>query len=82
MNDYDKNNLNFLLNAEAEILKDWAAKMEADDILYAQELLGQFADELRERSAALLVEANLDKMEGNYPDALRVIKRVVDKPEE
>lgn len=82
MNDYDKNNLNFLLNAEAEVLKDWAAKMEADDILYAQELLGRYAEELRERSAALLVEANLDKMEGNYPDALRVIKRVVDKPEE
>jgi hypothetical protein len=82
MNDHDRNNLNFLLHAEAEVLKDWAAKMEEDDIAYAQELLAMYAEELRERSAALLVEANLEKMAGNYPEACMVIKRVVDKPEE
>ena len=79
MNTHDRNNLNFLLHAEAEILKDWAAKMEADDIAYAQELLLAYADELRERSAELLVEANLEKLGGNYPEASKVIKRVVDK---
>jgi hypothetical protein len=79
MNAHDRNNLNFLLHAEAEVLKDWAAKMEADDIQYAQELMLAYADELRERSAELLVEANLEKMGGNYPDALRVIQQAVDK---
>lgn len=82
MNEQDRNNLNFLLNAEAEILRDWAAKMEEDDIEYAQELMLAYADELRERSAQLLVEANLEQLGGNYPEALRIIKQVVDKGRE
>lgn len=82
MNEHDRNNLNFLLHSEAGVLKDWAAKMEEDDIEYAQELMLAYADELRERSAQLLVEANLEQLGGTYPEALRVIKQVVDKGRE
>lgn len=82
MNQHDRSNLKFLLNADLDVIKDWASKMESDDIAYAQELLLAYADELRERSNALLVEANLARMGNNYPDALRVIDRIVDKPEE
>jgi hypothetical protein len=78
MNEHDRANLNFLLNASPEVLKDWESKMPTDDLEYAQELLNLYALELRERSAELLIEAKLAQMD-EYPDALRVIKQAVDK---
>jgi hypothetical protein len=79
MNERDRGNLNFLLHASPEVLKDWESKMPTDDLEYAQELLNAYALELREKSAELLVEAKLVKMGNEYPDALRVIKQAVDK---
>jgi hypothetical protein len=79
MNEHDRANLNFLLNASNEVLKDWESKMPEDDLEYAQELLNLYALELRERSAELLIEAELARMGNKYPDALRVIKQAVDK---
>jgi hypothetical protein len=79
MNEHDRANLNFLLNASNEVLKDWESKMPEDDLEYAQELLNLYALELRERSAELLIEAELARMGNEYPDALRVIKQAVDK---
>ena len=78
MNERDRDNLNFLLHASPEVLKDWESKMPTDDLEYAQELLNAYALELREKSAELLVEAKLVKMGNEYPDALRVIKQAVD----
>jgi hypothetical protein len=79
MNEHDRANLNFLLNASNEVLKDWESKMPEDDLEYAQELLNLYALELRERSAELLIEAELARMGNKYPDALRIIKQAVDK---
>jgi hypothetical protein len=59
MNEHDRANLKFLLGAEAEVIRDWAGKMESDDIVYAQELLMQYAEELRQKSQEILVEAEL-----------------------
>ena len=61
MNAHDKHNLKFLLAAEPETIRDWAGKMAADDINYAQELLLQYADDLRERSREILVEAEMQR---------------------
>lgn len=79
MNEHDRGNLDFLLKADIPTIRDWARKMEGDDIEYAQELLNIYALELREKSAELLTEAHLARMGNEYPDALRVIKRAVDK---
>jgi len=79
MNEHDRANLNFLLNASNEVLKDWESKMPEDDLEYAQELLNLYALELRERSSELLIEAEIARMGNEYPDALRVIKQAVDK---
>jgi len=79
MNEHDRANLNFLLNASPEVLKDWESKMPTDDLEYAQELLNLYALELRERSSELLIEAEIARMGNEYPDALRVIKQAVDK---
>jgi len=79
MNEHDRANLNFLLNASNEVLKDWESKMPEDDLEYAQELLNLYALELHERSSELLIEAEIARMGNEYPDALRVIKQAVDK---
>ena len=39
MNAHDRSNLDFLLKAEPDVIRDWAGKMNPDDITYAQELL-------------------------------------------
>jgi hypothetical protein len=75
MNDWDRNNLNFLLNADDRVIKDWTAQTSPDDIDYAHELLARYSDELRERSLALLVEAQLEIMP-NYHEANMVIDRI------
>ena len=75
MNPHDRSNLEFLLTADNSVIRDWASKMPADDIAYAQELLNAYALELREKSASLLTEARLAQMDNVYPDALRVIDK-------
>ena len=59
MNAHDRKNLDFLLTADITVIRDWAGKMDADDIIYAQELLMQHADNLRERSREILIEARM-----------------------
>ena len=59
MNAHDRKNLDFLLTADIAVIRDWAGKMDADDIIYAQELLMQHADNLRERSREILIEAEM-----------------------
>jgi hypothetical protein len=75
MNEHDRSNLEFLLNASPEVIKDWHNQVSADDIEYAHELLSQYSQELRERSQALLLEAQLAQMD-DYPDAARVIDKI------
>ena len=75
MNPHDKSNLDFLLTAEIETIRDWAGKMAADDILYAQELLLQHAADLRERSREILVEAEMARMANSYELANTYLKK-------
>jgi len=71
MNAHDRKNLDFLLAAEPETIRDWAGKMGADDINYAQELLLQHAADLRERSREIIIEAEM--MRNNSLDQAREI---------
>jgi hypothetical protein len=48
MNQDDKDNLNFLLSATPEVLKDWFESVSDDDHLYASELLAAYKLELAE----------------------------------
>ena len=71
MNPHDRKNLDFLLAAEIDVIRDWAGKMDSDDINYAQELLLQHADNLRERSREIIIEAEM--MRNNSLDQAREI---------
>jgi hypothetical protein len=70
-NEWDRDNLEFLLNTKGDDFKAWFAQADEDDKLYAQELMDAYSRELLLRSQELDLEANL-ALKGN-PDALRVI---------
>jgi hypothetical protein len=46
MNDWDKDNLNFLLTVSSEVFEDWLLQADEDDIDYAMELLRSAKSEL------------------------------------
>lgn len=46
MNEWDKQNLNFLLNADHKTLMEWYDSASVDDLLYAQELFQAKTTEL------------------------------------
>ena len=76
MNDHDRSNLNFLLTASEKTIKEWSKVVDADDIEYAHELLAQYAEELRQRSAEIVVECEMESVlqkYNKYPEANRVI---------
>jgi hypothetical protein len=75
MNAHDRKNLDFLLAAEPETIRDWAGKMDSDDINYAQELLLQHAADLRERSREILVEAEMARLDNTYGIARDYLKK-------
>jgi hypothetical protein len=75
MNAHDKHNLDFLLKAEPDVIRDWAGKMNPDDINYAQELLMQHAEDLRERSREILVEAEMARLDNTYGIARDYLKK-------
>jgi hypothetical protein len=75
MNQHDRKNLDFLLKSEPETIRDWAGKMGSDDINYAQELLLQHAEDLRERSREILVEAEMQRLDNTYGIARDYLKK-------
>jgi len=75
MNEYDRDNLKFLLTIDEATFKDWYDQMDAEDHEYAQEILNRYAQELKERSAELVIEAEL-ALDSNYSLARDVIDSV------
>ena len=75
MNEYDRENLKFLLTIDEATFKDWYDQMDDEDHEYAQELLNRYAQELKERSAELVIEAEL-ALDSNYSLARDVIDSV------
>ena len=53
MNQHDRDNLDFLLSASPEVIRDWYEQMDDDDIQYAFELLEMAKEELIEQQLAV-----------------------------
>jgi hypothetical protein len=70
-NDWDRDNLNFLLNTKGEDFEDFWAQSDEDDKRYAQELLDAYSRELKLRAEELEIEAALLDMS----DAKNVLKK-------
>ena len=54
MNDWDRDNLNFLLNADRETMEDWYHMATEDDFKYAAELFRRARTELAMQELALV----------------------------
>jgi len=74
-NEWDRDNLNFLLNASPSVMAEWNAQADADDLDYARELLDAYAEEMRLQAKDLLIESKMALM-FEYPDAKRVIDSI------
>lgn len=74
MNQHDRDNLNFLLTASAKTLKDWQIQADEDDLIYAQELLAAYSEELKAKSLEILVEATLENLK-EYNEAKITLKK-------
>ena len=59
-NEWDRDNLNFLLNTKGDEFKAWFAQSDEDDKAYAQELMDAYSRELQLRAQELEIEAGLD----------------------
>lgn len=73
-NEWDRDNLKFLLNSNDECLQDWYKQADADDLMYAQELLNAYAKELQYRAKELLIENSL-QASSEFSDAMIVINK-------
>lgn len=62
MNDWDRNNLNFLLNADKETLEDWHNYADEDDYKYAMELLEAARMELQLKELLLIDEVAVEDL--------------------
>ena len=72
-NEWDRDNLNFLLNTKGEDFQAFWDQADEDDKLYAQELMDAFSLELKVRSEELRVEAELAL--SNNQEASKVIQQ-------
>jgi hypothetical protein len=72
MNDHDKNNLLFLLNAPKDVLAEWSRTITPDDLDYAMELLQTYSAELSVRE--MEVDELLDEGMG---ESAAVLKRIM-----
>jgi len=62
-NDWDRENLNFLLNTKGDEFKEWYAQSDEEDRIYAQELMDAYSRELQLQAQELEIEAKLDNMQ-------------------
>ena len=72
-NEWDRDNLEFLLNTKGEDFEAFWAQADADDKVYAQELLDAYSRELKLRAEELRIEAELTL--NNNQEANLVIQR-------
>lgn len=69
-NEWDRDNLNFLLNTKGDDFKAWHDQSDEDDKAYAQELMDAYSRELKLRAEELEIEANLVLRGNNEAKAL------------
>jgi hypothetical protein len=73
-NQWDRDNLNFLLNTKGDDFKAWHDQADEDDLAYAQELMDAFSLELKIRSEELRIEGELSL--SNNQEARMVIDKI------
>ena len=62
-NEWDRDNLEFLLNTKGDEFKAWFEQSDEDDKAYAQELMDAYARELKLKADELRVECELTMLQ-------------------
>jgi hypothetical protein len=70
-NQWDRDNLQFLLNTKGDDFKAWFAQTDEEDRIYAQELMDAYSRELQLQAQYLEIEASL----GDNTDAKETLKK-------
>lgn len=70
MNQWDRDNLNFIMNTTNEGFDEWLEQADDDDIQYALELIRMAKAELMVQELEFLDEIS------NYSDAAKLIERI------
>ena len=73
MNDWDRNNLNFILTSMDDAFEKWMLEAKTDDIEYALELIARHKRELAN------IEEKLYDDVTDFTEALAIINRVKEK---
>jgi hypothetical protein len=74
-NKHDRENLTFLLTASPETYRQWASSCSFDDLVYAEELLAAYAEEMRLCKMEIFVEECIETMRGNFIEAKQILKK-------
>jgi hypothetical protein len=74
-NQWDRDNLEFLLNTKGDEFHDFWQQSDEDDRVYAQELLDAYSRELKLKAELLEIEAKL----GSYDEAKNILGKVMAK---
>lgn len=77
-NQWDRDNLEFLLNTQGDEFKAWHAQADEDDLAYARELMDAYSRELRLRSEELRIEGELALLQ-EYNTAKSVLDAIARK---
>jgi hypothetical protein len=70
MNDWDRDNLNFIMNASEEGFDEWLEQADNDDVAYALELIRMAKAEL------IVQEMELNDSVANFNEANQLIERI------
>lgn len=73
-NEWDRDNLMFLITSNKAVLDDWYQQADEDDLVYAGELLEAYKAELDYEARNIAIEMELGKMV-EYTDALNAIQK-------
>jgi len=73
MNDWDRNNLNFILTSMDDAFEKWMMESKTEDIEYALELIARHKRELAD------IEEKLYDDVTDFTEALAIINRVKEK---
>jgi hypothetical protein len=71
----DRANLLFLLSAPPEAYKKWASTCTHDDLVYAEELLAAYTEEIKFYEFDDCVESKLEMMDGQFDECREVLRK-------
>jgi predicted alpha/beta-fold hydrolase len=76
MNEWDRDNLEFLLALGTDEFDAWMEQADHEDIIYAMELIRQARTELTVQTMDLQDAEEFYEKKSDFPEALEVINRI------